>query len=101
MSTCGSTFAMNSQGTLPAVSIAVLIPRLMRLGEQRGGEIRLQQAFAAAQRDAAAGLAIEGAVLLDLLQHFVDAHPLAEQIERLGRAQARRFPRRTRSQGPS
>ena len=55
--------------------------------QQRGGEVRLQQALAAAQRDAAPGGAVEGGVLLHLVQHLVHGHPLAEHLEGVRRAQ--------------
>ena len=57
--------------------------------QQGRAEVRLQQALAAAQRDAAPGVAVEGAVLLHLVQHLVDGHPLAEHLERACRAERR------------
>ena len=57
---------MKGQGTLPAVSIAVLIPRRWASSRRRSGKVGLQEALPAADRDPAAGFAVEAAVLLDL-----------------------------------
>ena len=57
--------------------------------QQRRAEVRLQQALAAAQRHPAAGVAVERAVLLHLVQHLVDGHAFPEHLERARRAERR------------
>ena len=84
-STCWRTFSMKAQGTFPAVSIAVLMPRRWASASSAAAKVRLEQALAAGERDPAAGFTVEGAVLLDLGHDLVHRHRFAEQVKRFGR----------------
>jgi hypothetical protein len=66
---------MNFQGTLLAVSMAVLMPRSC--------------APSSSATHAAAALAVEGGVPLYLVQHLFGGHDLAEHLDGVGRAQVR------------